>query len=111
MSKPSTKIIDDSKIIALLQSDPRKAIGEILTKYGDTLYGCVLRITQSKEVAEDIMQVSSVKAWKNAANYDSSKGRLFTWLLNIYRNTAIDKVRTGKYKRTPNIRNNRSNRI
>ena len=45
------------------------------------------------------MQVASVKTWKNAASYDASKGRLFTWLLNIYRNTAIDKVRTGKYKR------------
>ncbi len=99
MSKPNTNIIDDSELIDLLHGNPRDAIAQVLLKYGDALYGCVLRITQSKEAAEDIMQVASVKVWKNAKSFDASKGRLFTWLLNIFRNTAIDKIRSGKFKR------------
>jgi RNA polymerase sigma-70 factor (ECF subfamily) len=100
MSKPKSNIIQDSEIITLLGDNPRNAIAQILDKYGDALYGSVLRITQSKEVAEDIMQVASVKIWKNASSYDPAKGRLFTWLLNVCRNAALDKVRTAKYKRT-----------
>ena len=32
-----------------------------------------------------------------------SKGRLFTWLLNIARNTAIDKIRSKDFRNNSNI--------
>ncbi|CAN5275510.1 hypothetical protein BH09BAC3_BH09BAC3_21580 [soil metagenome] len=35
-----------------------------------------------------------LKIWDKVATYDSSKGRLFTWMLNIARNQAIDKTRS-----------------
>jgi len=40
-----------------------------------------------------------VKIWKNGKSYDSSKGTLFTWMLNITRNTAIDKIRSKGYRK------------
>lgn len=88
----------DDQLIDLLREDRRQAIKPILDKYGDALYGVVLRIVHSREIAEDVMQDTFVKVWKNAASYDRSKGRLFTWLVNIARNTAIDKIRTVKFK-------------
>jgi len=91
--------MDDSKIITLLQTHPRQAVAEILDKYGSALLGLIFKIVGSKEVAEEILQDTAIKAWKNADKYDASKGRLFTWLLNIARNTAIDKVRTQKFQR------------
>lgn len=97
MSK-NVKIIADEIIIAALQEDARHAVALILEKYGDALYGVVFKIVQSKEIAEDIMQDAFVKVWRKADTYDGTKGRLFTWLINIVRNTAIDKVRTGKFQ-------------
>lgn len=93
-----SKIFADQIIIAAMRKDGRKAIALILEKYGDALYGVVFKIVQSKEISEDIMQEAFVKMWKNAAAYDEKKGRLFTWLINIVRNTAIDKVRTTKFQ-------------
>ncbi len=90
--------MDDSKIKELLQSDPRRAVAQILEKYGGALLGVIHRILGSQEAAEDTLQDASVKIWKNAASYDESKGRLFTWLLNIAKNTALDKARTNKFK-------------
>lgn len=91
--------MDDSKIIALLKENPRQAVAEILTKYGNALLGLIFKIVGSKEVAEEILQDTVIKVWKNSDKYDASKGKLFTWLLNIARNTAIDKVRTQKFQR------------
>jgi len=36
--------------------------------------------------------------WNKSDSYSADKGRFFTWLLNISRNAAIDKVRSKAYK-------------
>lgn len=90
--------MSDEELITLLHSNKRVAIQPLLDKYGDALYGVVLSIVQAKEVAEDVMQDTFVKVWKNADSYSPEKGRLFTWLVNIARYTAIDKIRTVKFK-------------
>ncbi len=53
---------------------------------------------RSHELAEQVLQDTFVKVWKNSSGYDRSKGKLFTWLINIARNTAIDATRTSHYK-------------
>ena len=39
-----------------------------------------------------------VTVWQNIDKYDPSKGRLFTWLLKITRNSAINKTRSKIFK-------------
>lgn len=97
MSK-SARHINDSEIGTLLKSDPREAVAIIINKYGGAMYSAILKITGSQEIAKDLFQDTVVKIWKNADKFDASKGRLFTWVFSIARNTAIDKVRTGKFK-------------
>jgi RNA polymerase sigma-70 factor (ECF subfamily) len=92
------KMMSDEELVTLLQNHRERAIRPILDKYGDALFGVVLKIVQVQEIAEDVMQESFVKVWKNADAYDATKGRLFTWLVNIVRYTAIDKIRTVKFK-------------
>ena len=86
------------QLITRLQQQDRLAIGELYTSYGGALFGIVLRIVQSRELAEQVLQDTFLKAWRNGASYDASKGRLFTWLLNIARNTAIDATRTAYFQ-------------
>ncbi len=86
------------QLIIRLQRQDRSAIGELYDAYGGALFGVVLRIVQSRELAEQVLQDTFVKAWRNGASYDASKGRLFTWLVNIARNTAIDATRTAHYQ-------------
>lgn len=69
-------------------------------KYSSFLYGLVFRIVGSDETAEDLLQEAFVKIWKNISSYDSSKAKLITWMANIARNLAIDKVRSKDYKNT-----------
>ena len=66
--------------------------------YSSSLYGVIYRIIQHEEIAEDLLQEAFVKIWNSAASYDESKGRLFTWMVNIARNLSIDKTRSKDFR-------------
>ena len=90
--------MDDSNIKDLMKQNPRLAVAEILKKYGGALLGIIQRIVGSQAIAEDTLQEASIKIWEKADTYDPNKGKLFTWLFNIVKNTALDKVRTNRFK-------------
>ncbi len=94
----------DEHIISLLDEQDKKAISFLYDRYAATLYGIVLRIVRLESLAEDTVQETFVKAWRNRKSYDVSKGTLFTWLLNIARNAAIDKTRSAEFRHNSKIR-------
>lgn len=66
--------------------------------YSGALLGVISRIVLQNEVAEDLLQETFLKIWNSASSYDASKGRLFTWMMNVARNLAIDKLRSKDFK-------------
>lgn len=101
------KNIDTSELelIAGLRSYDQKVFSKIYDLYSAALYGIILRIVDSSAVADDVLQETFIKVWKNAGKYDESKGRLFTWMVNIARNSAIDNTRSKEVKHTSKIQN------
>lgn len=88
----------ETEIITALKNGDKNALGLVYDRYGAALYGVVLRIVQSPEQAEEVVQDAFVKIFRNIGSYDENKGKFYTWALNIARNTAIDATRTGEYK-------------
>jgi RNA polymerase sigma-70 factor (ECF subfamily) len=88
----------ESELIAQLQEKNTKAFSYLYDNYAPTIYGVVLRIVGTEEVAQDVLQETFVKVWNHIAQYSTEKGKLFTWVLNIARNTAIDKLRSKEIK-------------
>lgn len=94
----STKaVIAEDELVALLKSGAVNAMTILYDNYSAALYGIIARIVDSEEAAEDVLQEAFVKIWKNMDKYDRTKGRLFTWLVNIARNCAIDSLRVKDY--------------
>lgn len=91
-------------IVALQQRD-QGALQVLYEQYSGALYGIIVRIVQSTEIAEDVLQEVFVRIWNNVSSYDNSRGRLFTWMLNIARNAALDKIKSREYK---DLKRNRS---
>lgn len=91
--------MDNQQLILRVQQSDQAALGELYDAYGGALYGVIFRIVHSRELAEQALQDTFVKVWRNATSYDAGKGRLFTWLLNIARNTAIDITRTAQFQK------------
>lgn len=84
----------EQQIVRLLAKGDKKAISLLYDNYSDSLYGVILKVTINEEIAQDALQETFVKVWKNAKKYDSKKAKLFTWLFRIAKNTAIDKLRS-----------------
>jgi RNA polymerase sigma factor (sigma-70 family) len=95
--------ISEQELVARLQRNDRVAYEYLYDHYSAALYGVVHRIVLSDETANDVLQDAFVKIWNGIASYDAKKGKLFTWMLNICRNMAIDKTRSKDFN------NNRKN--
>ncbi|MEM8889654.1 MAG: sigma-70 family RNA polymerase sigma factor [Bacteroidota bacterium] len=91
-------ISSEQELVAALKRKERKALEYLYDHYSDALYGVIFQIIQNDPLAEDALQESFVKIWKKIESYDQGKGRLFTWLLRISRNTAIDLLRSKHQK-------------
>ena len=89
----------DETIIELLRSRQSDGVSLLYDKYSGALYGAILRVVHSKEIAEEVLQDTFTKAWRNIDSYDTGKGRLYTWLINIARNAAIDATRAKNFNR------------
>ena len=97
MSKRKT-IIDEGDLVLLLQSKDQRGFSILYDNYSSALYGVILKIVRTEEIASDVMQDAFVKIWKNIEAYNRTKGTLFTWMLNVARNTAIDKIRSQDFQ-------------
>jgi len=74
------------------------AIEALYDMYSSSLYGVISRIITDTATAEDLLQETFVKIWNSFSAYSAEKGRLFTWMVNIARNLAIDKIRSKDFK-------------
>ncbi|MEC3966061.1 RNA polymerase sigma factor [Flagellimonas halotolerans] len=85
---------EDHEVIARLNSGDDKALYQLYDKYSGALFGVILRMCRDKDKAEDLLQETFIKIWKNIAAYDASKGRFYTWAYRIARNTTLNSMRT-----------------
>ncbi|GAB3694457.1 sigma-70 family RNA polymerase sigma factor [Spirosoma flavus] len=107
--KRQSSLVSEDVLIEKLARRDRQAFQWLYDQYSPALYGVVLRIVREEEQAQDLLQDIFVKIWKSLDAYDASKGRLFTWLLNIARNTAIDSLRARKTQPSGAIRTDDEN--
>lgn len=95
----------EEDLIELLKSNDKTAFEYLYDNYSGALYGIIFKIISDQKQAEDILQEAFVKIWNNFSSYDSSKGRLFTWMVNITRNLTIDTTRSKSFKKQSKIQN------
>src|SRR3546814_14029758 len=67
-------------------------------RYGKSLYGIIMNIVGEEKLAEDLLKEAFVKIWRSIQGFDRNKGTLFTWMPNISRNLAIDKLRSKNFR-------------
>lgn len=93
----------EEELIYSLQQQDEHAFSYLYDNYSGALFGLIYKMVNDKELAEDILQEAFVKIWNNFSSYDQSKGRLFTWMINITRNLTIDTMRSKGYKKQSKI--------
>lgn len=81
-----------------LQKGDKSALGNIYDAYNKLVYGLIYTILKGKEESEDCLQEVFVQLWEKADQFDPSKGNLYSFLLTMARNKAIDVTRSRDYK-------------
>ena len=88
----------EAELLQGLQAHDEHAFSFLYDHYSKALFSIILPIIPQQELAEDVLQEVFVKIWRMSESYDATKGRLFTWMMNIARNASIDVVRSKGYQ-------------
>ncbi len=88
------KKYNESELVLLLKQRQQSAFSYLYDNYSGALLSVIVGVVSDTELANDVLQEVYIKIWRQIESYDASKGRLFTWMLNVARNASIDTVRS-----------------
>lgn len=88
----------ESELVQLLKQRQQSAFSYLYDNYSAALLSVIVGVVADTELANDVLQEVFIKIWRQIESYDDTKGRLFTWMLNVARNASIDTVRSKSYQ-------------
>ena len=83
----------DVELLHAVARGDEAALARLYDAYRVILFGLLVRILNSREEAEDILQDVFIQVWRRAKDFDEKRGRPFTWLVTLARSRAIDRLR------------------
>ena len=86
------------ELVTLLKERNNQAYSYLYDHYSGALYNIILQVVSEKDLASDVLQEVFVNIWRKIETYDPTRGRLFTWMLNVARNASIDMIRSKGYQ-------------
>jgi RNA polymerase sigma-70 factor, ECF subfamily len=90
--------VDTATLVWMIQSKNERGFHILYDKYCGALYGILMKLVRRTDVADDLLQDVFVKVWSHIEGFNPARGTLFTWMLNIARNQAIDYLRSSHYQ-------------
>lgn len=91
--------LPEERLVLALREHRSSDFSLLYDAYAPRLYGVLMRLVKDPALAEDLLQDAFVKIWQNSTYYNPDQGRLFTWVVAIARNVALDELRAQKVRR------------
>lgn len=92
-SRDSSEVSRDAALVHRLLHQDVTAFEQLYDRHSRIVYSLVLRILQQTQTAEEVVQDVFLQVWRNAAQYQESRGPFVPWLLTMARNRALDTLR------------------
>lgn len=89
---------DEIELMKRIKARDADALEELYDLYKRLLFGMVISIVKKREEAEDVLQEIFVTIWNKADSFNEDKGNVYSWIVTLARNKAIDRVRSKGYK-------------
>jgi RNA polymerase sigma-70 factor (ECF subfamily) len=90
--------MSDSELMLKVAGYDSKALEQLYDRYSPILYTLIKRIVDNKEIAEEVLSDVFVIIWKKIDHFDFKTNNVYTWLITIARNKAIDTLNRGRKK-------------
>lgn len=92
-------------ILQRLRARDESGMQHLYDQYSQALYLVVYRVVQEEQTANEVLHDAFVKIWRKIDQFDQTKSGLYSWMVAICRNAAIDRVRSKNFRQHQKIRN------
>jgi RNA polymerase sigma-70 factor (ECF subfamily) len=83
----------DQPVVDRILAGEERAFDELMERYKRPVLNFVYRMLGDAHEAEDVAQDSFVRAYQNLARFQPGRGKFSTWLFQVARNAALDRLR------------------
>ena len=84
---------EEQQLVEGLLTGNEDSVRALYARFARPIFTLGLRLLGSAEAAEELTQDVFLTAWRKAARFDATRGRLSTWLMTIAHNLAVDRLR------------------
>jgi RNA polymerase sigma-70 factor, ECF subfamily len=81
-------------LIQRVANQDRDAFSQLYERFSTLVFTLAMRMLKIRSEAEDLLQEVFVQVWRQAQGYGAERGSPETWIINIARSRAIDKMRS-----------------
>ena len=92
---------DELLMLAFKTGDAR-AFSTLVTRHRGSVFNFILRYTNHRQRAEDLLQETWLKVVRSSSEYQP-KARFTTWVFTIARNLCVDSARKESYRKTDSL--------
>ena len=86
----------DSELMQRVHVNDSKALEALYNRYSAILYTLIKKIVTDEEIAQDVLSDVFVIIWRKIDLFDFNSNNVYTWIISITRNKAIDTIRRAK---------------
>ncbi len=91
--------MDEAELLQAVAGGDERAIEALYDAFADRLYGFGLRLLGEAGLAEELVQETFVRIWRDARRFDTSRGGAKTFIYTVARRLAIDIYRRPSSRR------------
>jgi RNA polymerase sigma factor (sigma-70 family) len=89
---------DEEVLVQRLLARDEQALRLLHDQYARNLLTVIMRLVHDETLAQDVLQEGLLKVWLSIASYAPERGRLFTWMVRVCCNQAIDALRSPRHR-------------
>ncbi len=93
MAEGRTDRAADAALVRAVGRGSEDALALLYDRHADGIFGLVVRMTNDRAIAEEVVQETFLVLWNRAERYDPAIGSLAAWLNTIARNRTVDRLR------------------
>jgi RNA polymerase sigma-70 factor (ECF subfamily) len=84
---------DDGALVEALARGDAHALELVYERHSRGVYSLALRLLSDPPAAEEVVQETFLKLWRQPHAYQPTRGKLFPWLLGVAHHHAVDLLR------------------
>jgi RNA polymerase sigma-70 factor (ECF subfamily) len=93
----------DAELVAAAAEGERLALAALYDRYAPLLLALANRLLRHQREAEDLLHDVFLEVWRQAGDYDPSRGSVRAWLVMRLRSRALDRLKSVRHTRVVSL--------